>query len=118
MTGQKWASRFLLCLGCSCLLSAAGCRTMAGPGDSWLGRDKAYHCGAALALAAAAAAAAHGGRTPDGEAAAVGVGFALSFGAGKELYDARIKKTYWSWKDMAWDLIGACMGAALVAVVE
>ena len=40
-----------------------------------------------------------------------GFAMALGAGAGKEWYDQNVKKTYWSWKDFAWDLVGGAGGA-------
>jgi uncharacterized protein YfiM (DUF2279 family) len=39
------------------------------------------------------------------------VGTTLGLGTGKELYDREIKRTYFSGKDLAWDLIGALLGS-------
>ena len=43
---------------------------------------------------------------------------AVSFGAGKELYDRNVKNTYWSWKDLAWDLAGAVAGALAATAAD
>jgi putative lipoprotein len=86
-----------------------GCATVNHPDDHWFARDKAYHFAVASAIGAGATLAAG-----DEDAAPfIGVGVALSFGAGKELYDRDVKKTYWSWKDLAWDLAGALTGSLL-----
>ena len=41
--------------------------------------------------------------------------FTMSIGAGKETYDVFIKKTFWDWEDMTWNLIGSTFGASLGA---
>jgi putative lipoprotein len=41
--------------------------------------------------------------------------FTMSIGAGKETYDKYIKKTFWDWGDMTWNLIGSTFGAGLGA---
>ena len=89
------------------LLFLTGCATVNHPDDQWFARDKAYHFVAASVIGAGATLA-----VGDGDAAPViGVGVAMSFGAGKELYDRDVKKSYWSWKDLAWDCAGAVAGA-------
>jgi putative lipoprotein len=88
-------------------LCLTGCATVNHPDDHWFARDKAYHFAVASAISAGATLAAG-----DSDAAPViGVGVAMAFGAGKETYDRDVKKTYWSWKDLAWDLAGAAAGA-------
>jgi len=41
--------------------------------------------------------------------------FTMSIGAAKETYDKYIKKTFWDWEDMTWNLIGSTLGAAVAA---
>ena len=90
------------------LLFLTGCATVNHPDDHWFARDKAYHFAVASAIGAGATVAAG-----DNHAAPViGVGVTMCFGAGKELYDRNVRKTYWSWRDLAWDLAGAVAGAA------
>ena len=108
------------CLCATAILACAtGCATFTpcGAEDRWTGRDKAEHFVAALALGAAGASIASDGSN-DREAAAVGVAVAMTWGFGKETYDARIKKTCWSWKDLAWDVLGASAGATLAVWAE
>ena len=102
---------------CSALLAAvlfSGCATANHPGDRWFSRDKAYHFAVASALGAGATAAADG----NDAAPVIGVGVAMSFGVGKELYDRDVQKEYWSWKDLAWDLAGAVAGAAAATAAK
>jgi putative lipoprotein len=96
------------------MLFLAGCATANHPDDHWFARDKAYHFAAASAIGAGATwAAGHEAAEP-----VIGVGVAMAFGAGKELYDRDVKKTYWSWKDFAWDFVGAVAGSALAAAAQ
>ena len=93
----------------------AGCASLRQAGDPWWGDDKAKHfavCG--LAGAAAAVAAQHNDCS-DGQTVLVGVGVAVGLGAGKETYDDRVKGTYFSGKDLVWDLLGGLAGS-LVAI--
>lgn len=78
-------------------------------------RDKLKHLLVSLAIGAAGAAAArdHGARTC--QAARIGIGVGLMFGAGKEYYDLRYKRTYWSWGDLFWDAVGATAGSMLTS---
>ena len=85
-----------------------GCATVNHPDDQWFARDKAYHFIAVSVISAGATAAAGDTDT----APVIGMGVAMSFGAGKELYDRDVKRTYWSWKDFVWDCVGAVAGAA------
>ena len=92
----------------------SGCASLRHSGDPWWGEDKAKHfavCGLAGAAGALAVRQADGA---DGPAFGVGLGVALGLGAGKETYDARIKGTYFSGKDLVWDLLGGLAGSLVV----
>lgn len=108
----KYRSLALLAL---CLFNT-GCASFrsCGPGDEWRGPDKTKHFGGS-ALVAGGVTALAAQDQDSGEAAAVGIGVALAVGAGKELYDLNVKQTCWSWKDLAWDFLGASIGATLAA---
>lgn len=98
--------------GCFLLLLslAPGCASFRHPDDPWWGPDKAKHFTASFALAAGGTMA----LTPsagENEAAAMGFSAALAAGAGKEIHDRNIKRTYFSGKDLAWDLIGSLLGS-------
>ncbi|MFH0954357.1 MAG: hypothetical protein V1873_08515 [Verrucomicrobiota bacterium] len=97
------------------VLVLTGCATLGRPDDPWLGRDKAYHfaIGAAVGAAVTAAAGHHG--ADDAEACAVAVAVTMSIGAGKEWVDRDVRKKFWSWKDLAWDLAGALAGSLIAA---
>lgn len=100
-------------LAAAAALVCAGCAT-APSGDAWWGRDKACHLvGAGIIAGAATAAAADGGA--ESRDVVVGIGVAIGCGLGKEAWDLRVRGTGWSWRDLAWDLIGAALGSALAA---
>ena len=92
----------------------SGCASLRQAGDSWWGDDKAKHfvvCGLAGAAGALAARQADGS---DGQAFGIGMGVAVGLGAGKETYDDRVKGTYFSGKDLVWDLLGGFAGSLVV----
>lgn len=97
---------------------ASGCASFHRPGDSWWGPDKARHFAVSAALAAGTAYAV--ARDEGSDADAVAAGFALASGAGtaKELYDLRAKRTYFSGKDLVWDLLGGLAGGFLGAAAD
>ncbi len=108
--GKYPAALALLCLF---NLGCAGFRSC-GPGDAWFGPDKAKHLVASAAIGGAVAATAAPDHGRDA-ATAIGFGTAMAAGLGKEAYDLHVKKTCWSWKDLAWDVLGASLGASLAA---
>ncbi|MFE8073179.1 hypothetical protein QQM79_19125 [Marinobacteraceae bacterium S3BR75-40.1] len=95
-------------------LSLSGCAHQAPAGDHWLGVDKLEH----FTLSAATAASLNRAAERDHWAPCAGtlgsMTLTLSGGALKELYDLKIKGTYWSWRDMTADLLGAAAGALAV----
>ena len=97
----------LLALAASVVCGCAHLR----PDDPWLGRDKAWHFGVSAAVAGGATWAAREAGAEPAPAVAIGVGVSLSGGLAKERHDRDVKRTYWSWKDLAWDALGAAAGA-------
>ena len=98
--------------------SLSGCASLRQAGDPWWGDDKAKHfavCGLAGAAGALAARQADGS---DGQAFGIGMGVAVGLGAGKETYDDRIKGTYFSGKDLVWDLLGGLAGSLVVVGMD
>lgn len=71
--------------------------------DPWWGRDKAWHFAVSHALSNALES-----RTSLGcyEAA----GFTLGVGVVKELVDWKIRRTFFSWKDLVYDALGSALG--------
>ena len=85
--------------------------------DEWLGADKALHFGVSAAIAAAG----YGLAVPVWEErwqrVTCGVSLALTLGVAKELYDLATGGDP-SWRDIAWDAIGAAAGALLALGID
>jgi putative lipoprotein len=86
-------------------------------GDEWLGRDKAIHFDLSLAMASGAYGLTSLKLDPMWQRAAVGAGFALAMGAGKELVDLAGSGDP-SWKDFAWDAIGVAVGVGIALAID
>lgn len=95
----------------------AGCASFKTCPDSWWGPDKFQHFAFAAAIGAGSAAAASSRFEPE-EAAGIGLAVATLAGTGKEWRDLNVKKTCWSWKDLAWDVLGASAGASIAWALE
>jgi putative lipoprotein len=94
-----------------CIVS--GCASLDGRQhqDDWFGRDKVEHFAISAAIGAGAGAKLEDNGSGRCEAAAGGLAITLVAGAGKEYYDKYIRKKFWSWKDMFWDLAGGALGS-------
>lgn len=92
-------------------LACSGCTHLAQ--DRWTGKDKAQHFVGSAVLAAAGTAYAERQNMSSAQSRSFGLLFAISLGAGKELWDSRQGGTGWSWKDFAWDVAGAATGYGL-----
>ena len=93
-----------------------GCATFNNHyGDEWFGKDKFYHFTAAGVIGAGTTAVAKNNGSSECDAPVIGISVGVGFGAGKEFYDLSVKETYWSWKDMLWDLIGCSVGSYAVS---
>ena len=44
----------------------------------------------------------------------IGISVTFGVGASKEFYDLALKETYWSWKDLIWDIVGGALGSYVV----
>ena len=97
------------------LLVISGCSTLGREDDPWFSADKAAHFASSALIGAAAAHHATERGHDDCQAALLGVGVAISFGAAKETYDKRVKKTYYSSRDMVWNIVGGGVGAMLAS---
>lgn len=97
---------------------AAGCASLRHGDDPWWGEDKAKHFAVCSLAGAAGALAARQADGSDGQAFGIGVGVAVGLGVGKETYDDRIKGTYFSGKDLVWDLLGGLAGSLVVLGLE
>ena len=86
--------------------------------DPWFGPDKAKHFVISAGIAGAATLAAENHGWEDGEAFVPALGLTFAIGAGKEAYDARVKKTGWSWRDLTWGMLGGLAGFGIAQAVE
>ena len=102
----------LLCLAVMFLCS--GCATLYWGDDSWTGKDKAYHFVAGGIIGAGTTLALKRNGIDATAAPIIGISTSFAIGGGKEWYDANVKGSFWSWKDMAWDVIGGAAGSYLV----
>lgn len=100
------------------VLGGGGCASFRHPGDSWWGEDKLQHFVVSGLAGAAGAVAAGQADGSDAQNFLIGTGVAFGLGAGKETYDARIKGTYFSGKDLVWDLLGGAVGSLVVMGVD
>ncbi len=108
-----------ICLALTLALAGSGCTTLpAREDDAWFGTDKACHFIAGGALSLSTVGAARQAKCDDGTAFALGLGVVFTIGSGKECHDTFIRKTYWSWRDMAWNLAGAILGGSLVLMAD
>ena len=84
-------------------------------GDRWFGRDKLYHFTASGIIGAGSTVIAYNNGVSEEDSVVIGVSVTFGVGASKEFYDLAIKETYWSWKDLVWDMIGGALGSYVVA---
>ena len=96
------------------VLFLAGCSTPGHPEDEWFGRDKAYHFVGGMGIGGVATAIALDSGEGEAESLVLAVGVTFGIGAGKEAFDASVRKTYWSWRDIAWDIAGGLVGGVVV----
>ena len=97
------------------LIIMSGCATCKNYNmDRWFGKDKFYHFTAAGVIGAGTTLVASNNSDSESVSHITGISVAVGIGAGKECYDTTIKETYWSWKDMFWNLIGGVAGSYAV----
>ena len=99
------------------LAVTTGCADFHTCQDAWWGADKAKHFAAAALIGADGAAWAPS-RLEAEEAAAAGWSAAMLAGAGKECWDANVRETCWSWRDLFWDFLGASAGASAAGALK
>lgn len=85
--------------------------------DDWLGTDKAVHFEISVAMTTGAYALSSLKLDGMPARAAIGAGFSLAVGAGKELWDLSGHGDP-SWKDFAWDAIGTAVGLGLAITID
>lgn len=98
------------------LLGCTACAHMAQ--DNWTGRDKTAHFFSSAAFVVAGGALAEHQNASPVHSRQIGFAFSLSLGAAKEAYDSRPAGSGWSWKDFAWDGLGAMAGYGILAAGE
>lgn len=107
----------VVCLSLLVPLSARGEAPGIASGDDWFGQDKALHYSLSAGLAGAGYA---GGallfEAPEARWLS-GAGVALGAGVAKEFYDAG-RGTYFSFKDLTWDVLGTATGLTLSWAVD
>lgn len=109
------SARLLQAVAAALAISSAGCASLRHANDPWWGPDKARHFAVSMTLAAGASyGLAEGGADGEG-AVAGGLAAAALAGSAKEMYDQRVKRTYFSGKDLLWDLMGGLAGGFLGA---
>lgn len=97
----------LLCV----FVFTGGCSTLYLGDDDWLGGDKLYHFVAAGVIGAGVTSIALNNGMDDSRAPVAGFSSAVGIGVAKEVYDARVKGTFFSVKDLAWDILGGAAGS-------
>jgi uncharacterized protein YfiM (DUF2279 family) len=106
-----------LALLAAVLWSTAGCGASVCR-DSWLGPGRARHFAAGFVVGAATSTLAGQGGWSTASSAAVGLGTVTAAGAVKETVDLHGQAGCWSWKDLAWDLLGGAVGATFGTAVS
>jgi len=102
---------------CVALVVATRACDARADGDEWLGTDKAVHFELSVALASGAYGLSSLKVDSMPARAAIGAGFSLALGAGKELWDLSGHGDP-SWKDFAWDAIGTAVGVGLALAID
>jgi putative lipoprotein len=99
------------------VFTLAGSRAEAADGDAWFARDKALHASAGVAIGAGGYAGS--ALVFSGTRARVTSGLALALGAGaaKEWSDRGGRGTP-SWRDFAWDAVGAATGVTIAWLID
>ena len=97
------------------LLIFSGCSTFTSLNDDdFWGRDKLYHFTASSVISASSTAIADNNGASKSNAYVIGISSTVGIGVCKEIYDLNIKDSYWSWKDLFWDVMGSFAGGYAV----
>ena len=92
-----------------CLAQTARADSASATPDPWFGRDKVLHFAGSALLAAGGYGMAADVFPDEAPRLILGGGLSLLVGAGKELIDSATSG-HPSWKDFAWDVVGAAAG--------
>jgi uncharacterized protein YfiM (DUF2279 family) len=85
--------------------------------DYWFGKDKAYHWGVSAFLTVSAYCAyTFLVKSKDPESTILSCAFALTIGLAKEDFDLKVKKSFFSLKDLGADCAGIGTGLLMIAV--
>lgn len=83
---------------------------LAQPNDKWFSSDKWSHLTTSyFAVIQSAYTFEHFFLSDHKTAGHIGIGVGISLSLGKEMYDAFYKKTYFSWKDLTYDIMGTSL---------
>ena len=94
------------------LFACSGCATTgARVRDPWFSRDKLWHLSASAALGAGTTLVAKNNGATECGAPTIGIAVTMTLGAGKETYDVYGRDSFFSWKDMVWNLLGSTLGS-------
>ena len=99
------------------LCSTAGCGASVCK-DTWFGPGRLPHFAAGFVVGAATSTLAGQAEVSPAGSAAIGFGVVAVAGAAKETADLKVSETCWSWKDLAWELLGGAVGAAAGAAAS
>ena len=99
------------------VFTLAGSRAQAADGDAWFARDKALHASAGAAIGAGGYAGSAFVFSGTRARAASGLALALGAGAAKEWSDRGGRGTP-SWRDFAWDAVGAATGVTVAWLID
>jgi putative lipoprotein len=89
------------------------------PTDKWFSKDKWMHLSTAYFLTLQSSFALEKMFFVESEnSRQISLGISLSFSLGKEFYDVFSKKSIFSWKDLAYDIIGGGLGYLTATAIQ
>ena len=89
------------------------------PTDKWFSKDKWMHLSAAYFLTLQSSfTLEHMFFVESENSRQISLGISLSFSLGKEFYDVFSKKSIFSWKDLAYDIIGGGLGYLTATAIQ
>jgi len=89
------------------------------PTDKWFSKDKWMHLSTSYFLTLQSSfALEHMFFVESENSRQISLGISLSFSLGKEFYDVFSKKSIFSWKDLAYDILGSGLGYLTAAAIQ
>ncbi len=85
--------------------------------DEWFAKDKLKHFSVSFLIGVAIYSVARWGNTSKNDASVTGLLLASTCGIAKEI-DDDVRRNNWSYKDLAWDVLGGGVGVSLSNVLE